>query len=156
MKALVLYNSVFGNTEQIAKAIASALGEGTEIRKVNQADLSGLTGIDLLVVGSPTRGFNPTDATKNFIKSIPSGALKGIQVTAFDTRIDIEEVKSGFLTFMVNIFGYAAKPIANTLKGKGGQPVGTPAGFFVLDREGPLREGELERAAAWAKGIAGD
>jgi hypothetical protein len=43
--------------------------------------------------------------------------------------------------------------IANNLKGKGGNLVAPPEGFFVTGKEGPLKEGELERAAGWAKGI---
>jgi hypothetical protein len=72
-------------------------------------------------------------------------------VAAFDTRVEVAKVNSAFLTFMVKLFGYAAEPIARGLKKKGGLLVGTPAGFFVLGKEGPLEEGELERAASWAK-----
>ena len=153
MKTLVLYDSVFGNTAQVAKAIAAALGEDTGLHKVDEASLEMLNGVELLVVGSPTRGFKPTEATANFLKSIPAGALNDVRVAAFDTRVDVREVNSKVLTFMVNIFGYAAKPVADKLKSKGGKPVGTAEGFIVLDREGPLKEGELERAAAWAKGL---
>jgi flavodoxin I len=51
------------------------------------------------------------------------------------------------------VFGYAAGRIARNLKGKGGTLVASPEGFFVTGTKGPLREGELERAAGWAKGI---
>lgn len=54
---------------------------------------------------------------------------------------------------MVQLFGYAAQPMAIKLRKRGGTPVGTPEGFFVRASEGPLKEGELERAAAWAKGL---
>jgi hypothetical protein len=54
---------------------------------------------------------------------------------------------------MVSVFGYAAKPIADRLVRKGGELVGEPMGFIVLDAEGPLKEGELERAASWAEGL---
>jgi flavodoxin len=47
--------------------------------------------------------------------------------------------------------GYAAKPIADKLKKKGGKLVLPPEGFFVQGSEGPLKEGEVERAAEWAK-----
>jgi len=51
------------------------------------------------------------------------------------------------------VFGYAAGRIANNLKKKGGILIASPEGFFVTGGQGPLKEGELERAAAWAKGI---
>jgi len=55
---------------------------------------------------------------------------------------------------MVKLFGYAAEPIAKRLGRKGGELAVTPEGFLVEGTEGPLKEGELERAAAWAERIA--
>jgi flavodoxin len=57
------------------------------------------------------------------------------------------------LRILVNLFGYAAKPIADRLEKKGGERIMPPEGFFVEGTEGPLKEGELERAADWAKQI---
>ena len=57
------------------------------------------------------------------------------------------------MAFFVRIFGYAAKPIADRLAKKGGDLAVPPEGFYVGDMEGPLLEGELERAADWAKQI---
>jgi flavodoxin I len=54
---------------------------------------------------------------------------------------------------MAHMFGYAAEPIAASLVKHGGTQILPPAGFFVMDTEGPLREGELERAAAWGREI---
>jgi hypothetical protein len=54
---------------------------------------------------------------------------------------------------MVKIFGYAAKPIAEKLVKRGGVLVGEPIGFEVVESEGPLYEGELERAETWARGL---
>ncbi len=54
---------------------------------------------------------------------------------------------------MVNLFGYADKPIADKLTKKGAIKAADNMGFYVLDSEGPLREGELERASEWAKKI---
>jgi flavodoxin I len=48
---------------------------------------------------------------------------------------------------------YAAGKIADSLKKKGATLMASPEGFFVKGKEGPLKEGELERAAGWAKGI---
>jgi flavodoxin len=153
MNTLVLYDSVFGNTEQIARAIASALepcGPVTVLR-VTDSFSDRLAGLDLLVVGSPTRAFRPTPATTHALSGLPRGALAGVKVAAFDTRIRVEDTKSGFLRIMVKLFGYAAQPIEATLKAKGGTPLLPAEGFFVKDTEGPLAEGELERAKEWAK-----
>lgn len=90
---------------------------------------------------------------KAFLKTLPSGSLKGVRVAAFDTRADVQEVNSRILTLFVKLFGYAAEPIAARLVKKGGTQALPPAGFFVNGKEGPLKDGELERAAAWAQQI---
>ncbi|HOS70117.1 MAG TPA: flavodoxin family protein [Bacillota bacterium] len=152
MKALIVYDSVFGNTEQIAKAIGDSLADltSTEVVKVSEAKLEQLQGTGLLIVGSPTRAFKPTKAIVDFLIQIPSNGLKGINVAAFDTRVNTEDVNSRILNGFVRIFGYAAKPIADKMQKKGGNLVLPPEGFFVKDNEGPLKDGELERAAKWA------
>jgi len=156
MKALVIYDSVFGNTEQIAQAIGNALGsqEDVEILRVSNVKLEQLTGLKLLIVGSPTRQFRPTAAINNLLKRIPKNGLKGVKVAAFDTRFTMSAIEeSRVLPFFVRLFGYAAKPISDRLKKKGGELIIPPEGFFVEGVEGPLKEGELERAADWAKQI---
>jgi len=157
MKALVVYDSFFGNTEQIAQAIGNALGspEDVEILRVGNVKPEQLTVFKFLIVGSPTRGFRPTPAISNLLKSIPKNGLKGVKVAAFDTRFTMDEIESSvfILPILVNIFGYAAKPISDRLKKKGGELIIPPEGFFVEGTEGPLKEGELERAADWAKQI---
>lgn len=152
MKALVVYDTFFGNTEQIARTIAEALG--AEAVKADSVTSEQLAGLDLLVVGSPTRAFSASPHTKAFLKSLAPGALNGVKVTAFDTRITIEDSKSGFLTIMMKLFGWAAKGIAKRLTGKGGVLAAEPEGFAVLDSEGPLKAGELERAAEWGRRLA--
>ena len=156
-KALVVYDSFFGNTERIAQSIGNALvrPEDVGILRVGDVRPEQLTGLKLLIVGSPTRAFSPSPAIKKFLKSIPKNGLKGVNVAAFDTRITDEEIDSAvfFLRFLVNIFGYAAKPIVDRLVKKGGQLIAPPEGFYVHGTEGPLKEGELERASEWAKQI---
>ncbi len=150
MKILVVYDSYFGNTEKVAQAIGGALGDDAAVKRTGEVEADELSELDLLIVGSPTRAFRPSDAVKDFLKKIPSGGLKGIKVASFDTRIAKEDTDNPVLRFMIGIFGYAAKPIGDNLARKGGEPVGKPAGFIVLDTEGPLKDGELERAAVWA------
>jgi flavodoxin I len=150
-KTLIVYDSMFGNTEKIAQAIGGALG--TQVIYVDDIKPEHLVGLDVLIVGSPTQAFQPLKPIKAFLKDIPAGALKGVKVAAFDTRADVQEVGSRILTLFVKLFGYAAEPIAAQLIKKGGMQAIAPAGFFVTDKEGPLKEGELERAAAWAQQV---
>ena len=144
MKVLIVYDSVYGNTEKIAKAIGDAIIGEVKVLRVDEANLSELKMIDLVIVGSPTQAGRPTPAIRSFLNKVPEHSLQGINVAAFDTRMS---------TKLVRVFGYAAGRIASNLKGKGGTLVASPEGFFVKGSKGPLREGELERAADWARGI---
>lgn len=157
MKALVVFESFFGNTEKIANAVAGGLAARGEVTVRKVADLrpDELKTFDLVVVGSPTRGFQPSDGTKALLKALPAGTLQGVKVAAFDTRMDVKEVNNAFLTFMEKIFGYAAEPIGRALVKAGGTLVGKPQGYFVHGSEGPLWDGELERAAAWGEQLVG-
>jgi flavodoxin len=157
MKALILYDSVYGNTEKIALAIGSALGsqENVSVMRVRDAKPDQFVGLDILIVGAPTQRFRTTPAMSDLLKMIPENSLKGVKVAAFDTRLSRGEInKTPILAFFVRLMGvnaYAARPIANQLKKKGGKLVGSPEGFCVEGMEGPLVEGELERAVTWAR-----
>ena len=144
MKTLLVYDSQFGNTEQVAKAIGAAIDADVRTLRAASANPADLKGIDLLIVGSPTQGGSSTPAMREFLTKIPDAGLKGIKVAVFDTRMT---------TKLVGIFGYAAKRIAGSLKDRGGTLVARPEGFFVKASKGPLKEGELERAAAWANDL---
>lgn len=144
MKALVVYDSLYGNTEKIAQAVGSAITGDIKLLRPVKTDPSELEGIDLLIVGSPTQGGRPTRAIQEFLNRVPESATKGINIAAFDTRLSTKWVK---------IFGYAAGKIARSLEKLGGTLIVSPEGFFVKGKEGPLEEGELERAASWAKEI---
>ena len=152
MKAMVVYDSIFGNTEQIAKAIGKTLSSETEVEvlKVSQVNPEQLMGLNLLVVGSPTRAFSPTPGIKKLLGNIPKNGLNGIKIAAFDTGISLDDINSPVGHFFINLFGYAARPIANKLVKKGGNLIADPEGFFVEGSEGPLKQGELERAVDWA------
>ena len=155
MKALIIFDSYFGNTDQVARAVGRGLEPQAqvEIRHVEAVKPAHIQGVDLLVIGSPTRAFKPTKALTDFLKSLPKGSLKGVCVAAFDTRISAKDIHSAVGRFFVGTFGYAADPIASLLKKKGGSLTLPPEGFIVMDSEGPLKEGELERAAEWVKSI---
>ena len=77
-------------------------------------------------------------------------------MAAFDTRFPQDMVdKNRILAFFARLFGYAAQPIAARLESKGGDLAAAPEAFYVTGTEGPLLEGELERAAAWGAQLAG-
>jgi flavodoxin len=147
MKALVVYDSQHGNTEAIAQAIAGAAArKAARAVRVSEVRAAELLKVDVLAVGSPTLGGRPTPAIKAFLDGIPAGSLAKVRVAAFDTRMTM---------WVAKLFGWAADRIATTLAAKGGLPAAKPEGFIVKGREGPLADGERERAAVWAKGFLG-
>jgi flavodoxin len=153
MKTLVVYDSQFGNTERVARTLGSALGEEASVVQVDGVDADRLNEYELVIVGSPTQGGRPTPLTKAFLNRIPGGGLKGVNVTGFDTRID-SQTQGFVLRVFMGLLGYAAGRIARKLESKGGTLITQPRGFLVEGKEGPLSDGELERAGAWAFSIA--
>jgi flavodoxin I len=143
MKALVVYDSLYGNTEQVAEQIAGALKERAEVRAVRaeQARPEDFEGLDLLALGGPTQGHGASATIKTTLERIPQGLLNGVAMIAFDTRYR----KPEWLT------GSAAGKISEGLLDMGCWPLLPEESFFIATSKGPLEEGELERAAAWAR-----
>ncbi|MGV8026976.1 MAG: flavodoxin family protein [Anaerolineaceae bacterium] len=155
MKIFVIYDSVFGNTEKIAQAIGAAVGAKKDamVKRVTEVSSEDLQGLDLLLVGSPTRGFRPTEGMAAFLKNLPATVLLGVKAATFDTRIPIDTIRPAIFRSIVKKGGYAAPVIAKVLEAKGAHLIAEPEGFFVKKSEGPLVDGELERAVEWANGI---
>lgn len=164
MRALVVYESMFGNTEQIARAIADGLGRygAVEVRNVDDMVNVPLQGIDLLIVGGPTHAFGmsrprtresaaqqsatPTvtklTGVREWLQSL-APPEPGATAAAFDTRIR----KPSWLP------GLAAKSAARSLRRSGYRPAADPASFFVTGVSGPVAQGELARARQWGGSI---
>ncbi len=149
METLVAYDSLYGNTEIVAKAIAAALPGEVEVQRVGKVQVGELETIDLLVIGSPTHGAMPTDAAQALVNRIGPPLREGARMATFDTRLT--------WPFLERWGGFAAPKMAEALEGKGWTVAGEPGGFFVRGlKKGPLKKGEVERASAWAKSLVGN
>jgi flavodoxin len=145
VKTVVVYDSVHGNTERIAQAIGDAIPGEVPVLRVGQVDASDLADVDLLILGSPTHGAEPTEAVRSLIQRIGSPTREGARAALFDTRFTWRFLKR---------WGFAAPKMADTLQEKGWTLAGTPEGFFVKGlQKGPLKRGEVGRATAWARGL---
>ena len=154
MNVLIVYDTVFGNTEKIALSIGEAMQSNAFVKVINIKDFSSdeLNGTDLLLFGSPTRGFQATPAINDTLKALPANSLAGLKSAAFDTRLRMEDIKSKFARFIVNRGGFAAKKIDNQLKKKSAVMLTEPAGFLVTGDQGKdMVPGEPDRATQWAK-----
>ncbi len=145
MNALVIYDTKFGNTERIAKAIGATLRETADVEVLPFAELGTVpAGTDLLLVGGPTHAHGIDPAFKAFIDSLLPDAVDGVAVATFDTRFRMP----------VMVSGSAARGIAKRFERKGARIVAEPESFFIAHSEGPLAEGEEARAGAWARELA--
>src|SRR6266566_681243 len=106
MKAFIIYDSVYGNTEHIAKAIGAGLSGDVKVVRVGDAKASEVQTADLLVVGSPVHGGRATPAIDAFLQQFPPHSLEGKQVAAFDTRFEAEEQGVG-LRLLMSVIRYA-------------------------------------------------
>jgi flavodoxin len=147
MKTLVIYDSKFGNTEAVARVIGETVN-CPQLRHAQAVEPDDLRGLDLLVVGSPTQGGRPTKAIQNLLNEIPAQTLNHTRIAAFDTRIP---ARGFFLRALMGVIGYAAPKIDAKLRAKGGTKAVAPQGFLVTGTEGLLQDGELAKAAEWAR-----
>ena len=167
MKAIVTYESLYGNTAAIARAVAEGLaGLGSVVVMPASDDVRReLVDADLLVVGGPTHihGMSTTmsrraavdgaakegeelqlegEAIRTLLERL--GEARGLAAAAFDTRAHGPKV----------LTGSAAKGIAGRLRHHGLELVVEPESFVVTASEGPLTEGEAERARVWGALLA--
>ncbi|MGE5334636.1 MAG: flavodoxin family protein [Nitrososphaerota archaeon] len=145
MKALVVYDSQYGNTERVASAIADTLRTSGEVELIRVDPVHALDpqGVDLLMLGCPTQGWKPTQAMQDLVAKLSPAQLRGVAVVCFDTRFQ----KPRWMT------GSAARVMAKNLQRLGIAPIVPPESFFVGHTEGPLLAGELGRAAMWARTV---
>jgi flavodoxin len=146
MNALVVYFSKFGNTQKLAEVIAEGLTGIGDVRTVSSDELSAndMKDVNLVVMGSPTHNMNLPKSVKPVFEKLPKRILPGTPVAAFDTSYK--------MSWLLNQFT-ASKRLVKKLRKLGGRPILPPEIFLVKEREGPLYEGELERAQAWAGSI---
>jgi hypothetical protein len=160
MRALVVYESMFGNTEAVASAVADGLGTrmDVDVLEVSKAPVPVIDPPDLIVVGGPTHAFSLSRPSTR-AQAVEQGATHGATgiglrewlgqlrggphselVAAFDTRVD--KVR--------RLPGSAAGKAVKVARKHGYAPAGKES-FYVSDTAGPLLAGELARARAWGE-----
>lgn len=165
MAALVVYESMFGNTEQVAQAVARGIQEvmDADVREVSAVPDGVDPSVDLLVVGAPTHAFGLSRPSTR-ADAIRQGAKQGDErrglrewleqlppslgdevVAAFDTRA--RRVR--------HLPGSAARGAVKILRAHGYRATSSRS-FYVEDVSGPLLPGELDRAVAWGRELASD
>jgi hypothetical protein len=161
MKAIVVYESHWGNTAAIARAVAEGIGPAAQALSTAEATGAALAGVDLIVAGSPLLGF--ALPTERMLKSMAAGAAKDpvppdLSHPSMRSWLDALPPGQGrAAAFETRIWwspGSAAKAILRRLEARGYRPADKAQRFIVQDKYGPLRAGELERAKAWGATLA--
>ncbi|MHA6783116.1 flavodoxin family protein [Pseudonocardia saturnea] len=163
MRALVVVESVFGNTRGVADAVAAGLAERMDVRTVDVGTApADLGGIDLLVVGGPTHAFGMTrPSTRQSAAEQAAGAVPAAETglrewlerlpdgtcpaATFDTRMNRPRLP-----------GSAAGAAARRLRRAGHRLVARPETFRVTGSQGPLLDGEQARARRWGEVLAAE
>ena len=161
VKAIVVYESHWGNTASIARAIAAGLGPGAAAVSTREASDAVVSGADLLVAGAPVLGFRlPSDGFLASLAANPGDGPRPADFTGPSLRSWLEHLPAGsgraaaFETRLWWSPGGATGAITNGLKRAGYRSFDTPHRFVVRGKYGPLREGELERARQWGAALA--
>lgn len=160
MHALVVYESMYGNTKLVAEAIAEGLSERAtvDLAEVSAAPNGLVEDIDLLVVGGPTHAFGMSRASTRADAATRSD--HPLVSTTCGVREWIEQLDPQGRTALVATFdtriarprlpGSAAKAAERWLRKQGFRMATRAASFYVTGTTGPLRDGELARARRWA------
>jgi flavodoxin len=161
VSAIVVYESHWGNTAEVARAIAEGLGPEARALSTAEAAPDTLAGIDLLVAGAPVVAFGlPTEKIRENLRSNPGKAPAPPDLSHPALRSWLEALPAGsaryaaFETRVRGPFGHATAAIAERLERAGYRQVAEPVGFVVKGKYGPLRDGESERARSWGAELA--
>ena len=164
MRALVVYETLWGNTGEIARSIADGIRTQQGVDDVQLVEAATAAeelpkSVDLLVVGGPTHAFSMSKAStrdsarQQGAKSVPERGIREwidglttppspVMVATFDTR-----------TVAPRLPGSAAKKAMKKLVGRGFRPAVKPESFGVHGYSGPVANGELERAREWGAAL---
>jgi flavodoxin len=146
VNVLVVYDTQYGNTASIAGAIATGLQGLGDVRlaPISEVAPAEVEGVDLLVIGGPTEGHTFRQPLGDWLRHVPDSALDGLRVATFDTHV----AWPGFLA------GSAARMLAKRLRRREVRMVVQPESFLLSGTKGPIKEGEIPRAQAWAMTLA--
>jgi len=156
MKAIVVYESLWGNTAAIARAIAEGIGHGAQVLSTAEATAEMLAGVDLIVAGSPVLAFKmPTEQIRDSLRSTPVDAPAPADFSHPSMRSWLAALPMGrarsaaFETRVRGPFGHATPEITKALAQAGYLSTTRPLSIIVTGKYGPLKEGEIERAREW-------
>ena len=140
MNVWIVYESRLGNTARLAAAMAQAMAQSDRVQLVAASQAGVPSGVQLLLVGIPGHRNSRPDRVLAWLRQIPAGALKGVWISVFEIRF----TRPRWYEFSM------AWKISRVLLHLGAKHARSPESFLLSGREGPMAEGEVQRACAWA------
>ena len=134
-RAVIIYDTKFGNTEKVARALAKGMkkqGVNVDCIKIGEVDISKLDDYDLLAIGGPTHAFGLSKPMKDFLQELENVNIRSKRAFAFDTK------------YKSRLAGSAGKRIEKKLKKLGMSIVKSLVSAIVKGGEGPLEDGVEE------------
>jgi flavorubredoxin len=160
--ALVVYESLWGNTAAVAHAIAEGLGDGAQALTPDKVSQAMLEDADLLIAGAPVFAFGlPTEKIRDTIGRDEADAPVPPDLSHPSLRTWLDTIPRGTArtaAFETRIWWSprgATGDIEQRFARAGYQSIGKAQKFVVRGKYGPLREGELERAREWGTSLRG-
>ena len=169
MKAIVVYESYWGNTASVAQAIAEGLGEGAKAMSTAEANAEAVAGAGLIVAGSPIIAFSlPSEKTRNDMLAKPDKKAPSLpdlshpSIRTWLVALPQADASGGGAVVRAAAFetgfklspGGSAGKILRMLEEKGYKPVAKKQRFLIKASYGPMKDGELDRAKAWGAELA--
>jgi hypothetical protein len=160
MYAIVVFESLWGNTAEVARAVAEGLGPETRALRTDEVTPADMEAAELVVAGAPVFGFKlSSEKMREGIRKDPGkGPAPDLSCPLLRTWLEAlpegEAWVAAFDTEVRGPFGKGAPGILKRFEARGYTPVAAPEGFFVKGSQGPLRAGEVERARAWGVQLA--
>jgi flavodoxin len=159
MSAIVVFESLWGNTAEVARAVAEGLGPDARALRTDEVTPEDVAGAGLIVAGAPVFGFKlSSPKMRDGIRQNPGrGPAPDLSCPLLCTWLESLAGSGWGAAFDTQVrgpFGKGAPEIARLLEAAGYTQLAEPEGFVVKGRHGPLRDGELVRARAWGRRLA--
>jgi flavorubredoxin len=161
MKAIVVYQSLWGNTAAVARAVAEGIGQGARALSTSEATAQAITGADMIVAGAPVLGFSlPRENMLQMIDAKKATYKVAPDLSQLSMRAWLDSLPAGSghaAAFETRIWwspGGSTGGIESGLERAGYRRLAKAQRFLVQGETGPLKEGELEKAKAWGAALA--